>query len=139
MKTKVLFSIHFARVSVAAVFVMNVACALEFILRPGLYVGGFELSGEAGRVFVQSFGILFLMWNAAYPPVIWRPEKQRTLFAVILVQQLIGFAGESWLFFSLDASHAALRTTGLRFMIFDSAGLVLMGAAFLILFNRRKL
>ena len=122
----------------AAVFVMNVACALEFILRPGLYVGGFELSGEAGRVFVQSFGILFLMWNAAYPPVIWRPEKQRTLFAIILIQQWIGVVGESWLYFSMDASHAALRTTGLRFMIFDGIGLILMGVAFLILFHRRN-
>ena len=122
----------------AAVFVMNVACALEFILRPGLYVGGFELSGEVGRVIVQSFGILFLMWNAAYPPVIWRPEKQRTLFAIILIQQWIGVVGESWLYFSMDASHAALRTTGLRFMIFDGIGLILMGVAFLILFNRRN-
>lgn len=122
----------------AAVFIMNVACALEFILRPGLYAGGFELSGEVGQVIVQSFGILFLMWNATYPPVIWRPDKQRTLFMVILVQQLIGVIGESWLYFSLDAGHAALRATGLRFIIFDATGLVLMGLAFMILFKRRN-
>lgn len=126
-------AVNFARIAVAAVFIMNVACALDFILRPGLYAGGFELSGEVGRVIVQSFGILFLMWNVTYPPVIWQPQKQRTLFAVILVQQLIGFVGESWLFFSLDASHLALRATGLRFMIFDGLGLVLMGLAFVLL------
>ncbi len=138
MKNRGSFSIHLPRIAVAAVFIMNVACALDFLLRPGLYAGGFQLSGEVGRVIVQSFGILFLMWNATYPPVIWRPEKQRTLFAVILVQQLIGVVGESWLYFSLDASHAALRATGLRFMIFDGAGLVLMGIAFLILFKRKS-
>lgn len=131
------YPIHFARVSVAAVFIMNIACALDFILRAELYAGGFEVSGEVGRVIVQSFGILFLMWNATYPPVIWQPDKQRTLFTVVLVQQLIGFAGESWLFFSLEAGHAALRATGLRFMIFDGLGLVLMGLAFLLLFRRR--
>ena len=92
---------------------MNIACALEFILRPELYSAGFEVSGVAGRVIVQSFGILFLMWNATYPPVIWQPIKQRTLFAVILLQQLIGFVGESWLYLNLPAGHEALRATGL--------------------------
>lgn len=138
MQRAITYPTHFARIAVAAVFVMNVACALEFILRPELYVGGFELSGEVGRVIVQSLGILFLMWNAAYPPVICCPEKQRTLFAVILIQQSIGVIGETWLYFSLDASHTALRTTGLRFMICDGGGLLLMGVAFLILFHRRN-
>ncbi len=136
MKKAEEIAVNFARITLAAVFIMNIACALDFILRPGLYAGGFEVSGEVGRVIVQSFGILFLMWNATYPPVIWQPHKHRTLFAVILVQQLIGVVGESWLYFSLDASHVALRATGLRFIIFDGLGLVLMGFAFVMLFKR---
>ncbi|HSQ25752.1 MAG TPA: hypothetical protein VLM80_01385 [Anaerolineales bacterium] len=136
MKKAEEIAVNFARITLAAVFIMNIACALDFILRPGLYAGGFEVSGEVGRVIVQSFGILFLMWNATYPPVIWQPHKHRTLFAVILVQQLIGVVGESWLYFSLGAGHQALRATGLRFMVFDGAGLILMGFAFVMLFKR---
>jgi hypothetical protein len=137
MKKTADYRLNFARLAVAAVFSMNIACALEFILRPELYVAGFEVSGVVGRVIVQSFGILFLMWNATYPPVIWQPAKQRTLFAVILVQQWIGFVGESWLYFSLPVGHEALRATGIRFMIFDGGGLLLMGLAFVLLFHHR--
>jgi hypothetical protein len=112
---------------------MNVTCAIDFILRPERYIAGFEVSGAGGEAIVQGFGILFLMWNATYPPVIWRPDRQLTLFAVILVQQLIGVVGESWLYLNIPAVHVALRATGLRFIVFDELGLLLMSAAYLLL------
>ncbi len=112
------------------VFLVNVTCSAAFLLRPERYAAGFETGGAAGRAVVQGFGILFLMWNATYPPVMLRPQAQLTLFAVILVQQAIGLAGETWLWLGLPEGHAALRATGQRFMLFDGIGLLVMGAAF---------
>ena len=122
-----------ARLAVAAVFALNVSCALLFLLRPQDYAGGFEVGGAVGETIVRSFGILFLMWNVTYPPVILAPHRQRALFIVVLIQQALGVIGESWLYLALPAGHAALRATGLRFIYFDAGGLVVMAAAWLYL------
>jgi hypothetical protein len=118
-----------ARALVGAVFVVNVGCALSFLARPEAYAPGFELSGVPGRALVRGFGILFLMWNVTYPPVILQPARHRLLFAVVLAQQAIGLAGEAWLWLALPEGHEALRATGLRFIVFDGAGLLALIAA----------
>ena len=128
----------FARIAVGAVFVVNVWCALAFVFDPRSYVAGFELAGVPGAVAVQSFGILFLMWNATYPPVIWNPVRHRTLFAVVLAQQLIGVLGEVALWAALPAGHDTLAATGLRFLRFDAAGLVVMTVAFVLVRGTRR-
>ncbi|MBI5650916.1 MAG: hypothetical protein HZC40_10815 [Chloroflexi bacterium] len=120
----------FARFTVGAVFAINLWCALTFLFDPGSYVGGFELAGEPGRVVVQAFGILFLLWNATYPPVIFDPRTQKTLFKIILIQQTIGIIGETWLALTLSPEHSALIATGARFIVFDGAGLIAMGCAY---------
>ena len=122
-----------ARAVVGIVFAVNIWCALSFILQPQVYTGNFELTGLPGETVVQSFGILFMMWNATYPPVILRPNTHRTLYSIILVQQCIGLAGETWLLFKLPAGHSVLYATGLRFILFDGVGLLMMGAAFIYL------
>jgi len=132
-------SFWFARLAVGLVFIVNLSCALSFIFQPERYAAGFELAGLQGKVVVQSFGILFLMWNATYPPVLLHPQRQMTLFAVILVQQAIGVAGETWMWLGLPPGHTALWSTGLRFIIFDGLGLALMGAAYLLLRADQKL
>ena len=70
------------------------------------------------------------MWNATYPAVIASPLRFRAVAVIVLVQQAIGLAGESWLRFGLPAGHAALSASIERFILFDAAGLVLMAAAF---------
>jgi hypothetical protein len=125
-------SIWFARAAVLAVFAMNLSAALGYLLKPEIFVSGYELEGEVGRVVVQGFGILYLMWNATYPPVIFNPLRHRTLFIVVLVQQLIALVGESLLIASVPTEYAAMIRTGLRFILFDGAGLLLMAAAFLV-------
>lgn len=119
-----------ARFAVGLVFVVNVNCALAYLLHPDRFVAGYEISGVPGQVIVQGFGILFLMWNATYPPVIFQPWTYRTFFWVILIQQAIGLIGETWLRLELPAGHTALAATGLRFILFDGFGLILMGLAF---------
>ncbi len=118
------------RLIVGAVFFFNVTCALAFIARPEEYTPAFEVSGLPGKTLVRGMGILFLMWNATYPPVLVRPDRQRTLFAVILAQQAIGVIGETAMWATLPPGHPALWATGLRFVLFDGAGLVAMGLAF---------
>jgi hypothetical protein len=122
-----------ARLAVGAVFVMNVWCALAYLGAPDAYAAGYGLSGYTGRAVVRGFAILFLMWNATYPPVIWQPRRHTTLFAIVLVQQLIGLVGEVLLLRSLPAEGAALRAIGTRFVVFDGGGLVLMLAAFTVM------
>lgn len=121
-----------ARLAVTTVFALNVSCALLFLLRPQDYAGGFEVGGVVGETIVRSFGILFLMWNVPYLPLLLAP-RQRVLFLVVLVQQALGVIGETWLYLALPAGHAALRATGLRFILFDAGGLILMAAAYFYL------
>jgi len=126
-----------ARITVGAVFLINVSCALAFILQPELYSPGFEVAGVPGRIYVQGLGILFLMWNATYPLVIFHPIRYRALFIVVLIQQAIGFMGETWLWLTMPPGHAPLRATGLRFMIFDGIGLIAMAVAYWLLMRHR--
>jgi len=121
-----------ARIAVGAVFLMNVQSALRFILWPGRYAARFELIGVPGETALRGLGIAFLMWNATYPLVLWDPRRHRTLFGVIIVQQLIGLVGESWLLLTLPAGHEALAASITRFVAFDGAGLALLAAAFVL-------
>jgi hypothetical protein len=130
------FYIWIARLAVGAVFAMNVFCALLFIFYPAAYAPGFELSGAAGNAMVRGMGILFLMWNATFPPVILRPAEHSMLFIIILVQQLTGLVGETCIWLTLPYDHQALHATGLRFIFFDGVGLLLMSLGYALL--RRK-
>ena len=125
------------RITVGAVFLMNVSCALAFILQPEKYSSGFEVAGVPGMIYVQGMGILFLMWNATYPLVLFHPIRYRALFIVVLVQQAIGFAGETLLLFTLPSGHSPLRATGLRFMLFDGIGLIAMAGTYWLLMCHR--
>ena len=120
----------FARVSFAAVFVVNVHCALSFALFPVDFASAYELSGVAGEAAVRGIGIAFLMWNATYPAFIVAPQRFRVLGWVILAKQAIGLVGELLLLVGLPAGHDVLATSVTRFIAFDGVGLVLMGIAF---------
>ena len=130
-------AVWLARISVGSVFGLNISCALAFLFQPERYAPGFEVDGLPGRLMVQALGLLFIMWNVTYPPVVFRPDSQLVLFGVILVQQAIGLAGETWLWSALPPGHPVLWNTGLRFIIFDGLGLVLMGLSCLALLSRR--
>jgi len=119
-----------ARVVVGAVFAANLQAAVVLLMQPDRHAAAFELGGEAGAAMIRGLGVLFLMWNATYPPVILRPHAHRGLFAIILAQQGIGIAGEAWIWASLSPAHAPLRATGLRFLTLDGLGLLAMAGAF---------
>jgi len=119
-----------ARLAVSLVLLANLSAAIPYLLDPAAYAGAFELSGPPGTAMVRGLAVLFLMWNATFLPVILEPVRQRTLFGVILAQQVIGVVGETWILGSLPSGHAALSATGLNFIVFDGVGLALLVFAF---------
>ena len=119
------------RIAFALVFIVNVQCALQFAFTPGNFAAAYELDGVAGEAAVRGLGIAFLMWNATYPVFIAFPRRFWVLGWVILAQQAIGLVGESALLFTLPAGHDVLAASIARFIAFDAAGLVAMGATWL--------
>ena len=120
----------FARAAVLAVLIANMSAAIPYLLRPADYAAAYELTGVPGEVAVRGFGILFLMWAVPFIPAVWHPTRNRVAFVCVLAMQAIGLAGESLMLAGLPAGHAALRTTGLRFIAFDGAGLVVLLIAY---------
>ena len=121
------------RLALAVVFCFNVGCGLVFVARPEAYAPGFEVTGVAGETLVRGIGVLFLMWNVTYPLAIWNPWRYRWLFLIVIVQQAIGLAGETWMLLTLPPGHAALATTGRRFAAFDGGGFVAMLVTFILM------
>jgi len=120
----------FARAALLAVLIANMTAAIPYVLRPADYAAAYELTGVPGEVTVRGFGILFLMWAVPFIPAIWHPTRNRVAFVCVLAMQVIGLAGESLMLAGLPAGHAALRATGLRFIAFDGAGLVILLIAY---------
>ena len=120
----------FARAALLAVLVANMTAAIPYVLRPASYAAAYELTGVPGEVTVRGFGILFLMWAVPFIPAIWHPTRNRVAFVCVLAMQAIGLVGESLMLAGLPAGHAVLRATGLRFIAFDGAGLVVLLTAY---------
>lgn len=126
-------AIWIARFIFSAVFLLNIQCAIQFIVTPDLYLTAYELHGQAGKVALQGLGVAFLMWNATYPFFIYKPEKYRIIGIVILMQQAIGLVGETAILLGLQSGHEMLYASILRFIVFDGIGLLLMSISFVIL------
>jgi hypothetical protein len=121
-----------ARLLIAVVVTWNLECALVFLLNPGVFAPGFELTGLPGEAAVRGFAILFIMWNVPYLLALWQPRRNRLSLWEALAMQTIGVIGESLIFFSLPTGHPVLHTSLLRFITFDAAGMILLiGAGFL--------
>jgi hypothetical protein len=125
------------RLLIALVFASNIYCAIQFVVNPSGYTQQFDLVGEAGIVVIRSLGILFIMWNVPYAIAIYQPYRYSVALISALLMQLIGFMGETWIYFSIQ-NLVNTRSSILRFMIFDFAGLLLLLVAFALLFNKRK-
>ena len=121
-----------ARILIAVVVAWNLECALVFLLNPGLFVPGFELSGVPGEAAVRGMAILFVMWNIPYLVALWQPRRNRVSLWEALAMQMVGVIGESIIFLTIPSEHTILRTSLLRFIAFDAAGVVaLVGSVFL--------
>ncbi len=121
-----------SRILIATVIAWNLQAAIVFLLSPGAFAPGFELSGIPGAAAIRGIAVLFLMWNVPYLVACWHPQKHQLALREALAMQFIGLLGESWIFMSLSAEHALLQGSILRFIAFDAAGLVLLLIAFVL-------
>jgi hypothetical protein len=121
--------LNLARGLIAVVVLWNLQAAAVFLLWPERYTPGFELGGAVGGAMLRGLGVLFVMWNVPYAVALWHPVRQRISLYEALAMQTIGLVGESLIYLPLPASHALLRASIFRFIIFDALGLVLLAVA----------
>ena len=114
------------RLLVLLVFISNMYCAVMFFLNPGDYTAAFQISGEGAQTAIAGVGVAFAMWNVTYLPIIVFPYKFTMLFGVVVAQQIIGLAGETYLYLGLGPAQAIVASSIMRFIIFDAIGLVLL-------------
>ena len=123
------FRLWAARLLIAVVVVWNLQCALVFLLTPGVFAPGFELTGIPGEAALRGIAVLFVMWNIPYLLALWHPHRHRISLWEALAMQAVGVIGESVILFTLPAGYATLQSSLLRFIIFDFSGLVALGIA----------
>jgi hypothetical protein len=129
--------LNLARALIGVVLLVNVQSALSFLIWPGAYAGGFELSGEVGDAMLRGMGVLFLMWNVPYAVALWHPIRHRVSLFEAVAMQTIGLVGETFIYTSLSAVHGMARLSLARFIIFDSLGLLLLVVAVWLTWERR--
>lgn len=115
-----------SRLLIALVTAWNIQAAVIFIVSPQMFVHAYELSGTAGEAAVRGVGVLFLMWNVPYLFAVYNPIRYSIALTFALLMQLTGLLGESYILFTLPIEHTVLRTSILRFILFDGTGLVLL-------------
>ena len=138
MKNKEFTRLFLSRLLIFLVLAMNLQCALVYIFDPLPYVAPFELSGEPGRAALVGIGILFVMWQVPYVFALVHPLRNRRSLLEAVIMQAIGLLGESLLLRSIPLEHTALRASVLRFITFDTGGLLLLLAAAVFTFRLRK-
>lgn len=119
------------------VLVINLNCALVFILQADLYAPAFELTGLPGQTAIRSVGILFVMWNIPYIFALIDPRVHRASLLSAWLMQLTGVVGESWLFLTIPELPVA-RVSILRFVIFDAVGLLFLVAAYVLVLSGKS-
>jgi hypothetical protein len=129
MKIKLDVRLWAARLLIAVVVAWNLECALVFLLHPEAFAGGFELNGAPGEAALRGFAVLFVMWNVPYLVALWQPRRMRISLWEALAMQVIGLAGESIILLLLPAGNTLLHASLLRFISFDAAGVLALGAA----------
>jgi hypothetical protein len=123
---KVDFRSWVARILIGVVVAWNLQCALVFLLNPGTFAPGFELSGIPGEAAVRGMAVLFVMWNIPYLVALWQPRRNRASLWEALVMQVVGVIGEGIILITIPPVHTILHTSLLRFIAFDAAGVVVL-------------
>lgn len=130
--------IFLCQILIGIVTLINLDCAVVFLINPSGYAPGFELSGPVGVSIVRGFGVLFLMWNVPYVVAVWNPLRNVVSVMQAALMQAIGLFGESIIWAGLPVVHVNARATIGRFVLFDGGGLVAILAALWILQRVRK-
>lgn len=122
-----------ARGLIGLVILVNLLCAGQFLIEPGRYSSGFQLSGEVGEAVIRGFGVLFLMWNIPYLVALWHPVRHWVSLLEAVAMQSVGLVGEILILLSVPQNDFILRGSLTRFIAFDFFGLLaLLAAAWLV-------
>jgi hypothetical protein len=121
-----------SRLLIGLVTAWNLQAAFAFIFSPSGFVRAYELSGVPGEAAIRGVGLLFLMWNIPYLFALVDPVRYRLALTLSLLMQLTGLIGETFIYLTLPAGHNLLGSSILRFIVFDGAGLVLLGIAWMM-------
>ncbi len=121
-----------ARLLIGIVAGWNLESAAVFLLNPGGFAPGFELSGIPGEAAVRGIAILFIMWNIPYLVALWQPRRHWVSLWEALAMQVVGVIGESLLLWGIPAGHPILQGALVRFVGFDAAGVALLVGAWLL-------
>ena len=124
--------IWIARLCIGLVTAWNFQAAVIFIFSPSRFVGAYELSGTAGEAAVRGVGVLFLMWNIPYLLALYHPIRYRLALTLSLLMQFVGLIGESYILSTIPVEHVILRSSILRFIAFDGAGLLFLVTAYFL-------
>jgi len=126
MKTIKIGHTTIARILIGLVFIINIQCAIVFIVGPSHYMYGFGLDGAAGAQTVRAFGLLFIMWNVPYAFALVNPKKYRVSLIEAVIMQAIGFIGESCILLIGGSYSIPIENTLKRFIVFDGIGLIFL-------------
>lgn len=126
-----------SRVLIGIVVFFNLDAAFNFMFKPALYSPGFELNGVPGQAIIQGMGVLFLMWNVPYLVAMLNPHRHFTSLVESVIMQAIGVCGESIILLLLQGEHPLIKTSTMRFIEFDSGGLLLLLIALWITWKNR--
>lgn len=119
-----------ARLLIGLVVFFNIQCATFFLLFPQVYTAGFGVSGAQGEAILRSFALLFIMWNVPYVFALWHPIQNRLALIEAVIMQSIGVMGESLLLWRSPDLSILVKDTILRFIYFDSIGLLALCISF---------
>lgn len=124
---------------IGLVFLMNVQAGIDFYFNPGKYTAANELIGIPGEMAVAGVGLLFLMWNVPYAFALWNPIKNYISLLQATIMQFLGVIGETALLFRFSTQNNPILASSIqRFIYFDSAGLILLLLAMIIVYRNLK-
>ena len=126
-----------SRILIAAVTVMNVQAAFQYMLTPQNYAYGFEMTGAAGDAMLRGMGLLFLMWNIPYMFAAYHPVRHFISVVEAVIMQFIGVTGETLILLGMPEGHPLIEASVKRFIIFDGSGLVFLAVAMLLVLSTR--
>lgn len=124
--------INIGRFLIGFVLLVNLQCALSFIIAPGDHAPAFELSGISGEAAIRGFGVLFIMWNIPYIIAFIHPVRFRISLFEAIGMQFIGLTGEILILLGLTPDNDILSKSIQRFVIFDAVGLICLVSAALL-------
>lgn len=121
-----------ARILIFAVFACNMQCVYSFMVHPEDAIAAYQLAGLGSEPVARSIGISFLLWNCTYPLPIFKPDRYRTIFGIVVFQQAIALILEVWLLSTLGPEQHILANAIVKFIRFDAPGIAFLSFAFFL-------